>query len=109
MLDVWQTEAFVRWFGGLRDGVARKRINDRLLLLEQGHLGDWKQFGRGGELRLDFGPGYRVYFTRRGATVILLLGGGDKDLQDRDIAAAAVAAETASPIDSDQGEEDGMT
>ena len=89
MIEVKQTETFSRWLAGLRDVVARKRIVTRLLLLRQGHFGDAKSVGDGmSELRVDHGPGYRVYYTRRGAAVVILLCGGDKDSQQRDIAKA---------------------
>lgn len=89
MIETQQTETFAKWFGGLRDAVARKRIAQRIVLLEGGHFGDVKSVGdKVAELRIDHGPGYRVYFTRRGETLILLLLGGDKGSQQRDIAKA---------------------
>lgn len=89
MIETRQTETFAKWFTGLRDQLAVKRIAKRLALLEGGHLGDVKSVGgKVSELRIDHGPGYRLYFTRRGETVILLLVGGDKGSQDRDIAKA---------------------
>lgn len=89
MIETLQTEVFAKWFAGLRDRVAVKRIARRIVLLEGGHFGDVKVVGdKVAELRIDHGPGYRLYFTRRGETLILLLIGGDKGSQDRDIAKA---------------------
>jgi putative addiction module killer protein len=77
---------FVDWFSGLRDRQARARIVARLERLELGNFGDCKGVGGGVvELRIDWGPGYRVYFGRDGQTVIVLLCGGDKRRQDADI------------------------
>jgi putative addiction module killer protein len=88
MIEVRQTEVFVRWLSGLRDQQAVARIVRRLRQVERGLLGDAKYFQGIGELRIDHGPGYRVYFVRRGDVVILLLCGGDKGTQRRDIAQA---------------------
>lgn len=77
---------FEKWFGGLKDRRASGRIRQRLARLEQGHFGDAKPVGEGiSEMRVDYGPGYRVYFMRSGAVVILLLCGGHKGTQSRDI------------------------
>jgi putative addiction module killer protein len=77
---------FGEWFDGLRDVRARARIAQRLTRLEAGLLGDCKSVGAGVmELRIDYGPGYRVYFARHGTAVILLLLGGDKRKQEHDI------------------------
>lgn len=84
-----QTDTFVGWFNGLRDTVGSARILKRLRRMADGNLGDVKAVGDGiHELRMFFGPGYRVYFMYRGDVLILLLSGGDKDSQERDIAAA---------------------
>lgn len=89
MFEVQQTSVYRTWFASLRDGVARSRIDIRIGRLEIGNFGDAKPVGGGvHELRMTFGPGYRVYFTRRGKRLILLLCGGDKGSQERDIARA---------------------
>lgn len=89
MIETRQTPEFADWFRSLRDRVTRGRIAKRIILLEGGHFGDVKSVGgRVSELRIDHGPGYRLYFTRRGAALILLLIGGDKKSQRRDIARA---------------------
>ena len=88
-MDVVQSRTFKAWFDGLRDRMGQKRILVRIGRLERGAFGDAKSVGDGvSELRIDHGPGYRVYFTVQGQTVVLLLCGGDKDTQARDIAAA---------------------
>lgn len=79
-------EPFQEWLGNLRDATARRRILARLLRVESGHYGDYKPVGAGvNELRLFFGPGYRIYFGEDGDTIVVLLCGGDKDSQSRDI------------------------
>ena len=81
-----QTATFAAWLRSLRDPRARARIDDRLLRLSRGNPGDVRPVGSGvSELRIDYGPGYRVYFVSRGIVVIVLLCGGDKRTQDRDI------------------------
>jgi putative addiction module killer protein len=93
MFELRETATFTRWLKRLTDVRARTAIVARLNRLEYGHVGDAKPVGDGiSELRIHFGPGYRVYFQRRGSQVILLLCGGDKGSQDRDIAAAKVLA-----------------
>lgn len=87
-IEVRQTPSFVKWVTGLRDIRAKARIDTRIMRLANGNPGDVKFFGGIGELRIDYGPGYRVYFVQRGAALIILLAGGDKDSQDRDIAEA---------------------
>ena len=88
-LELRQTGKFAEWFRNLRDRRAVERIAQRLARVQSGLFGDVKPVGGGvSELRIDYGPGYRVYFTRRGSTVILLLCGGDKSSQARDIEAA---------------------
>ena len=79
-------EPFTEWISGLRDRQAQARIQVRLERLELGNFGDCKPVGAGvSELRIDCGPGYRVYFGRDGQTVVILLSGGDKRKQDTDI------------------------
>ena len=94
-MKIEQTEAFEQWFDGLKDRKAKIRITARLVAIqESGHFGDHKSVGpKVSELRFHFGPGYRVYFTRRGQEIVFLLGGGDKDSQDKDIARAIQLAE----------------
>lgn len=85
MIEVRQLAAFVSWKEKLRDRAAVGRINVRITRLTFGNFGDVRPVGEGvSELRIDFGPGYRVYFTQRGAVVTLLCG-GDKNSQERDI------------------------
>lgn len=93
MFDLRQTLAFKKWFEGLRDREAQRRIAMRIVRLEGGLFGDTKSVGEGvGELRIDFGPGYRIYFARRGTSIVLLLCGGDKSSQQSDIATAKALA-----------------
>lgn len=95
MIEVRQTETYAKWFKQLRDRRARARIDVRIRRVSLGNFGDVKPVGEGvSELRIPYGPGYRVYFVRRGEVVVILLCGGDKGSQDRDIAKArALAAE----------------
>ena len=89
MIEVHETEAYTDWFDGLRDRHARARITTRIQRLEQGNPGDVKPVGGGvSELRIHYGPGYRVYFTWRDEFLVILLAGGDKDSQDKDIRTA---------------------
>ena len=86
MVEIRQTEVYVRWFRRLRDRQARVRIDNRIRRLSLGNPGDVRPVGEGvSEIRIDYGPGYRVYFVQRGETLIVLLAGGDKDSQERDI------------------------
>jgi putative addiction module killer protein len=94
-MEIRQTEPFARWFAGLRDRRARMRINARIRRMSIGNPGDVKPVGGGvSEMRIDYGPGYRVYFVQRGETLVVLLAGGDKSTQDRDIAVARRLAQT---------------
>ena len=87
--QIRQTKKFARWFGGLRDRQARARILVQIRRLSLGGLGDARRLGGGVlELRVDYGPGYRIYVTRRGQAVFILLAGGDKRTQAADIAKA---------------------
>ena len=93
MIEVRKSAAYAEWYGGLRDGRAQARIDIRIRRLELGLRGDVKPVGTGiSELRIDYGPGYRVYFVLRGKTLIVLLGGGDKRSQTADIRAAKALA-----------------
>ncbi len=93
MVELRRTSGFVDWLVALRDVQARARIARRIDRLAEGHFGDAKPVGDGvSELRFAFGPGYRVYYTRRGDVVVILLCGGDKDSQARDIERAKLMA-----------------
>jgi putative addiction module killer protein len=86
MIEIRQTEVYSQWFNDLGDRQARARINVRIRRLSLGNPGDVRPVGEGvSEMRIDYGPGYRVYFMRRGQAVVILLAGGDKHTQDRDI------------------------
>lgn len=86
MVTIRETERYSRWFASLRDRKARARIQTRLDRLQLGLLGDVKPVGEGVlELRIDYGPGYRVYFVHRGQELVILLAGGDKSTQEKDI------------------------
>ena len=89
MIELKQTHAFVKWESRLKDKRARTMIASRLMRLAEGLPGDVEPVGEGvSELRIHYGPGYRVYFQRRGNLLIVLLCGGDKSSQPRDIATA---------------------
>ncbi len=93
MFEIIKTEVFERWLLGLKDRSARIRVLVRIDRLADGNPGDSKPVRDGiSELRIDHGPGYRVYFTRRGPVVIVLLVGGDKRSQDADIERAIAMA-----------------
>ena len=92
-MQVHQTYGFKAWFEELRDLRARARIQARIDRLSLGNPGDVRPVGSGvSELRIDYGPGYRVYFVQRGENLIVLLVGGKKDAQARDIAQAITLA-----------------
>lgn len=89
MIELRETETYARWFARLRDHAAQARILIRIRRLLLGNPGDVKPVGEGiSEMRIDYGPGYRVYFTRRGHTLVILLAGGDKSTQAEDIESA---------------------
>lgn len=86
MIEIRQTEVYASWFAKLRDRQARARIDVRIRRLSLGNPGDVRPVGEGvSELRIDYGPGYRVYFIQRGAALVILLAGGAKDTQEQDI------------------------
>ena len=88
-MEVRETVEFAEWLDGLRDRVARARIRRRIYQLSRGLFGDVRSLrGALWEARIHYGPGYRLYYTQRGDMLILLLCGGDKRSQDRDIARA---------------------
>ena len=92
-MQVRQTHRFEAWFEELRDLRGRARIQARIDRLSLGNAGDVRPVGSGvSELRIDYGPGYRVYFVKRGEDLIVLLAGGKKDTQARDIAQAITLA-----------------
>lgn len=89
MIEVRKTDLFAEWLDGLRDILARARIQARIERLAGGNPGDVEPVGEGvSELRIHYGPGYRVYFKRRGQELIILLAGGDKSTQGQDIKTA---------------------
>lgn len=92
MFLVTQTEEFRDWLLSLKDRTVARKIAQRIVRLQSGLIGDAKFFDGIGELRVDFGPGYRVYLVRSGATLIILLCGGDKSTQQRDIIRAKAMA-----------------
>jgi putative addiction module killer protein len=95
MYELLQTEVYAKWERGLRDSIARAAITARLARLAAGLAGDVQAVGDGvSELRIHYRPGYRVYFQRRGTKIIILLCGGDKGSQARDIARAKELART---------------
>ena len=86
MFTVLQTEEFVAWLDDLKDKRAQVRIAARLRQAESGNLGDWQPIeGEVSELRVNYGPGYRLYFARRGRIIVVILNAGDKATQKRDI------------------------
>ena len=86
MIEIRETERFAKWFSNLRDSRAKGRIDVRIRRLSLDNPGDVRSVGKGvSELRIDYGPRYCVYFTRRGRAIAILLAGGDKRTQARDI------------------------
>ena len=95
MFTIRKHEAFERWIGSLRDFKVQVRLLKRLKKVELGLLGDVKPVGEGVfEMREDFGPGWRMYYVQRGAVIVVMLGGGDKSTQDKDIDAAKALSRT---------------
>ena len=93
MIDIRQTDSFRNWLSDLKDGIAVKAVKRRIARVQIGLFGDCKAIGGGlHELRVDHGPGYRVYFLRQGNVVVILLCGGDKSTQSRDIDRALALA-----------------
>ena len=89
MIEIRKTDVFAKWLDGLHDIRARARILVRIERLAAGNPGDVKAVGEGvSELRIDYGPGYRVYYKKQGYKVVILLAGGDKRTQTRDIKTA---------------------
>lgn len=89
MVEIRKTEHFAKWIDSLQDIRARARIQARIERLVMGNPGDVKALGEGvSEMRIDQGPGYRVYYTQHGRSVVILLAGGDKSTQDKDIRTA---------------------
>lgn len=86
MIEIHKSATFDKWLLGLRDRAARARVEARIARMALGNPGDVKPLRNGiHEMRIDYGPGYRVYFMQRGQTIIVLLAGGDKRTQDADI------------------------
>ena len=89
MMEIRKTELYAKWLDGLRDIRARARVLARVERLASGHPGDVEPVGEGvSELRINYGPGYRVYYKQRGRELVILLAGGDKGTQSRDIRTA---------------------
>lgn len=98
MVEIRKTALYVRWFESLRDRLTRARIDVRVFRLAHGNPGQHRVLSDGVvELKIDHGPGYRVYFTQRGAELVLLLAGGDKSTQQQDIEAAIRLAKELPP------------
>jgi putative addiction module killer protein len=95
MIEVRQTREFATWLHRLKDPNAVARIVARIRRMEQGNPGDSRGVGKGVlEMRIDYGPGYRIYYTHRGVRIVILLCGGDKRTQAEDIKQARTLAET---------------
>jgi putative addiction module killer protein len=93
MIEVRYTQTFAKWLADLKDQRARHQIATRLRRFERENFGDVKPIGNGlSEARIDYGPGYRLYFVKQGNLVVVMLCGGDKSSQKRDIAAAKAMA-----------------
>ena len=95
MVEVRQTDSYAKWYRSLRDQNAKARIDVRIRRVSLGNFGDVKSVGGGvRELRINYGPGYRVYFVQHGDVLVILLCGGDKRTQAKDIEAAKSMAKT---------------
>jgi putative addiction module killer protein len=93
MIEVRQTEVFANWFANLRDRKAKARVQVRIDRMEVGNFGDVAPVGQGiSEMRIAYGPGYRVYFVQKGPIIVILLCGGDKSSQSSDIIKAKATA-----------------
>lgn len=98
MIQIEVTDTFDKWLKGLRDLQAKERVFARIRRLQEGNPGDVKPVGGGvSEMRINYGPGYRLYFVQRGSTLIILLCGGDKASQGQDIAKALALAKRSAP------------
>ncbi len=102
-IEIRQTETYLKWFDSLRDRQLRARIDVRIRRLSLGNPGDVKPVGQGvSEMRINYGPGYRVYFVRRGPQLVILLAGGDKSSQAHDIRNAVRLAQDIEVIDDEE-------
>ena len=95
MITIRETYEYSQWYNNLRDQMGKRRVGIRVRRLALGNPGDVRPVGQGvSEMRIDYGPGYRVYYVQRGQTVVVVLAGGDKSSQDRDIRLAQELART---------------
>lgn len=95
MIEIKRTPEFDRWFNGLKDVTTKMRLITRLKKVSRGNLGDVQSVGEGvSEMREHFGKGWRMYFVQRGSILVVMLGGGDKSTQTRDIAKAIALSKT---------------
>jgi putative addiction module killer protein len=86
MNEIFTTEVFDKWFNELKDPTAKTRIQMRIDRAKRGNFGDHRTVGKGvAEMRIDYGPGYRIYYTVRGTEIVILLAGGNKSTQFNDI------------------------
>jgi putative addiction module killer protein len=109
VIEVRQTVEYSEWFANLRDRVGKARIDIRVRRLALGNPGDVKPVGEGvSELRIDYGPGYRVYFIQQASILIVLLAGGDKSTQDKDIEAAKKRAQALKESPDGQDDDDSL-
>ena len=95
MIEIKRTPVFDRWFNGLKDVTTKMRLVTRLKKVSRGNLGDVQSVGEGvSEMREHFGKGWRMYFVQRGSVLVVMLGGGDKSTQARDIVKAIAMSKT---------------